>query len=264
MLQDPRVRALSFTGSTEVGKVLLSLAAANVVKCSMELGGNAPFIILDDADLEAAVDGLMVAKMRNGGAACTAANRVFVQRGIARALTERFIARMAQVGVGPGLDPRSDIGPMVSQIELARVTALVQGAIGVGATVHQAVLGAPADGYYYPPTVLTGVDADSAILAEEIFGPVAPIVQFDSVEEVVALANNTHSGLAAYLYTTNLTSGLAISRRLQTGMVGLNQGLVSDPAAPFGGVKSSGLGREGSNHGIHEFLETKYIATPYV
>jgi succinate-semialdehyde dehydrogenase/glutarate-semialdehyde dehydrogenase len=263
MLADRRVRALSFTGSTEVGRILLAGAAANVVRCSMELGGNAPFLVLDDADLEAAVDGLMVAKMRNGGAACTAANRVLVQRGVADEFVERVSARMLGLTVGSGLDPASDVGPMVTAVERSRVQDLVRACVAGGA---RAVTGAAlptGDGYFYAPTLLTDVPAGSPILREEIFGPVAPVVVFDDLEQGLDLANDTDAGLVAYVYTENLKRGLYASRRLESGMIGLNRGLVSDPAAPFGGVKHSGLGREGAHEGIHEFLETKYVATAY-
>jgi succinate-semialdehyde dehydrogenase/glutarate-semialdehyde dehydrogenase len=263
MLADRRVRALSFTGSTEVGRILLAGAAANVVRCSMELGGNAPFLVLDDADVEAAVDGLMVAKMRNGGAACTAANRVLVQRGVAGEFVERVSARMLGLTVGSGLDPASDVGPMVTAVERSRVQDLVRACVAGGA---RAVTGAElpsGDGYFYAPTLLTDVPAGSPILREEIFGPVAPVVVFDDLEQGLDLANDTDAGLVAYVYTENLKRGLYASRRLESGMIGLNRGLVSDPAAPFGGVKHSGLGREGAHEGIHEFLETKYVATAY-
>src|SRR5215472_4545502 len=264
LLRDRRIRALSFTGSTEVGRVLLAEAAGNVVKCSMELGGNAPFVVCEDADLDAAVDGLMLAKMRNGGAACTAANRILVHRGVANEITERLVDRMRQLKLGSGLDENTDVGPMVSRAELDRLSALVESAVDAGAKAYRTDVDPPFAGFYYPPTVLTGVAPDAAILAEEIFGPVAPIIEFDTVGEAIELGNNTQAGLVAYLYTTDLKTGLAVSRRLQAGMVGLNRGLVSDPAAPFGGVKSSGLGREGSSEGIGEFLETKYVATPYI
>jgi succinate-semialdehyde dehydrogenase/glutarate-semialdehyde dehydrogenase len=264
LLRDRRIRALSFTGSTEVGRVLLAEAAGNVVKCSMELGGNAPFVVCEDADLDAAVDGLMLAKMRNGGAACTAANRILVHRGVENEITERLVDRMRQLKLGSGLDENTDVGPMVSRAELDRLLALVEATVDAGAKAYRTDVDPPGAGFYYPPTVLTGIAPDAAILAEEIFGPVAPIIEFDTVGEAIELANNTQAGLVAYLYTTDLKTGLAVSRRLQAGMVGLNRGLVSDPAAPFGGVKSSGLGREGSSEGIGEFLETKYVATPYI
>ncbi len=262
MLADRRVRALSFTGSTEVGRLLLGAAAGNVVRSSMELGGNAPFIVLDDADLDAAVDGFMVAKMRNGGAACTAANRVLVQRGVADEFAERIVARMTSLTVGPGLDPANQVGPLVNQVEQERVRDLVAATQQQGARVHAS--GSHPDlGYFCPPTVLTGVSADAPILTQEIFGPVAPVVVFDTVDEGIAIANDTDAGLIAYLFTEGLDRGLSVSRRLESGMVGLNRGLVSDPAAPFGGVKHSGIGREGAHEGILEFLETKYVAVPF-
>jgi succinate-semialdehyde dehydrogenase/glutarate-semialdehyde dehydrogenase len=264
MLADRRVRALSFTGSTEVGRLLLAGAAGNVIRCSMELGGNAPFIVLDDADLDAAVEGLMLAKMRNGGAACTAANRILVQRGIAEEFVTRFVARMEALTLGSGLAAGTDVGPMVTAAERDRIGDLVRTAVSEGA---KAVVGghAPGEsGYFYSPTVLTNVAPGSSILAEEIFGPVAPVVFFDDVEDGIELANDTDSGLVAYVYTESLERGLLVSRALESGMVGLNRGLVSDPAAPFGGVKHSGLGREGAHEGILEFLETKYVATPYL
>jgi succinate-semialdehyde dehydrogenase/glutarate-semialdehyde dehydrogenase len=263
MLRDSRVRALSFTGSTEVGRLLLAGAANNVLKCSMELGGNAPFLVFDDADLDAAVDGFMLAKMRNGGAACTAANRILVQRGIADDFIERIVDRMAALRVGPGLDPATTVGPMVSRGEQRRVSELVGKTIEGGAETYRTAFDDTDEGFFYPPTVLAGVDAGAGVLKEEIFGPVAPVISFETVEDGVRIANDTDAGLVAYLYTKDLERGLAVSRRLQVGMVGLNRGLVSDPAAPFGGVKVSGLGREGANEGILEFLEAKYIATPF-
>jgi succinate-semialdehyde dehydrogenase/glutarate-semialdehyde dehydrogenase len=262
MLADRRVRAVSFTGSTEVGRLLLAAAAGNVVRSSMELGGNAPFLVLDDADLDAAVDGLMVAKMRNGGAACTAANRILVQRGVADEFIQRTIDRMTSLTVGDGLNPSSQVGPLVNQVEQRRVLDLVATARQQGATSHSAGT-QPDAGFFYPPTVLTGVAPDAAVLRTEIFGPVAPIVVFDSVDEAIAIANDTDAGLVAYLYTEGLDRGLSVSRRLEAGMVGLNRGLVSDPAAPFGGVKHSGIGREGAHEGILEFLEAKYVAVPF-
>jgi succinate-semialdehyde dehydrogenase/glutarate-semialdehyde dehydrogenase len=262
MLADRRVRAVSFTGSTEVGRLLLAAAAGNVVRSSMELGGNAPFLVLDDADLSAAVDGLMVAKMRNGGAACTAANRILVQRGVAGEFVERVIDRMTSLTVGDGLDPSSQVGPLVNRVEQQRVLDLVSTSLQQGAQAHSA--GAqPNSGFFCPPTVLTGVAGDAPILRAEIFGPVAPVVVFDTVDEAIAIANDTDSGLVAYLYTEGLERGLSVSRRLEAGMVGLNRGLVSDPAAPFGGVKHSGIGREGAHEGILEFLEAKYVAVPF-
>lgn len=264
MLADSRVRALSFTGSTEVGRVLLARSADRIVKSSMELGGNAPFLVLDDADLDAAVDCFMVAKFRNGGAACTAANRVFVQRGIADEFVSRITARVEALSVGDGLMPNVDIGPMVSRTERDRVASLVRSSIADGAKVLVGGADVPeGEGWFLQPTLLDGVDPTGELARTEIFGPVAPIIRFDDIDEAVTLANDVEAGLISYLYTEGLERGLSTSRRLESGMVGLNRGLASDPAAPFGGSKQSGLGREGSREGLLEFMETKYIATPY-
>ena len=263
MLADPRVRKLSFTGSTEVGRGLLREAADCVVSCSMELGGNAPFLVFDDADLEAAVAGAMIAKMRNGGEACTAANRFLVQRGIADEFGRRLAAAMGALRMGPGLDDGVQLGPLVNAAGRDKVAELVGGAVGEGA--HIAVGGETPDGpgYFYPPTVLVDVPKGAAILREEIFGPVAPLVVFDTEQDAVSLANDTEFGLVAYVYTTDLRLGLRVSEALESGMVGLNRPIVSDPAAPFGGVKQSGLGREGGHDGLLEFLETKYVAVAW-
>ncbi len=263
MLHDPRVRKLSFTGSTEVGRQLLREASDCVVSCSMELGGNAPFLVFDDADLDAAVAGAMVAKMRNGGEACTAANRFYVQRGIAAEFTERFAARMAVVTTGRGLDADVQLGPLVDEPSRDKVVELVADAVRRGARV---VLGGhppTGSGWFYPPTVLADVAGDSALLGEEIFGPVAPVLVFDTEDEAVARANDTPYGLVSYVYTRDLARGLRVGEALETGMVGLNRALVSDPAAPFGGVKQSGLGREGGHEGMLDYLETKYIAVQW-
>ncbi len=263
MLHDPRVRKLSFTGSTEVGRSLLHQAADCVVSCSMELGGNAPFIVFDDADIEAAVAGAMVAKMRNGGEACTAANRFLVQRGIAAEFGRRLAEAMRALRMGPGLEDGVQLGPLVNAAGRDKVAELVDGAVRDGArlAVGGRVPGGP--GYFYPPTVLVDVPAGAAILREEIFGPVAPLVVFDTEPEAVALANDTDYGLVAYVYTGDLQRGLRFSEALEFGMVGLNRPIVSDPAAPFGGVKQSGLGREGGHEGLLEFLESKYIAVTW-
>ena len=263
MLHDPRVRKISFTGSTEVGRILLREAADNVVNASMELGGNAPFIVFDDADLDAAIEGAMVAKMRNGGEACTAANRFYVQRGIAGAFTARLVERMNALKVAGGLEPDAELGPLVSAQALNDVKTLVDDAISAGATAMTG--GAPLEGrgHFYPATVLTDVDPGSEILRHEIFGPVAPIVVFDDEDEAIRLANDTEYGLVAYLYTSDLTTGLRVTERLEAGMVGLNRGLVSDPAAPFGGVKQSGIGREGGHEGMMDYIEQKYVATDW-
>lgn len=263
MLHDPRVRKISFTGSTEVGRILLREAADNVVNASMELGGNAPFLVFDDADLDAAIEGAMVAKMRNGGEACTAANRFYVQRGIADQFTRRLGERMAGLKMGAGLDPGTELGPLVNKSAVAEVHGLVEAAIAGGATVVTG--GAPPDGEgcFYPPTVLADVDPDAPFLQHEIFGPVAPIVQFSDEAEAIRLANRTEYGLVAYVYTSDLARGLRVIEQLETGMVGLNRGLVSDPAAQFGGVKQSGIGREGGHEGLLDYLEPKYVATDW-
>ena len=240
MLHDARVRKLSFTGSTEVGRVLIKEAADQVLNCSMELGGNAPFVVFADADLEAAVDGVMVAKMRNGGEACTAANRFYVESPVAEDFARRLGERMASLRVGPGADDGVQVGPLVNEDTLSKVEKLVDGARESGATVLIGGDRLNRDGYFYEPTVLTGVASDAAILREEIFGPVAPIVTFDSEAEAIRLANDTEFGLVSYVYTSSLHRGLRVSESLESGMVGLNRGLVSDPAAPFGGVKQSG------------------------
>jgi succinate-semialdehyde dehydrogenase/glutarate-semialdehyde dehydrogenase len=263
MLHDPRVRKLSFTGSTEVGRGLLREAADCIVSCSMELGGNAPFLVFDDADLEAAVAGAMIAKMRNGGEACTAANRFLVQRGIADEFGRRLAAAMGALRMGPGLEDGVQLGPLVNAAGRDKVAELVGGAVDDGARI--AVGGETPDGpgYFYPPTVLVDVPKGAAILREEIFGPVAPLVVFDTEQDAVSLANDTEYGLVAYVYTTDLRLGLRVSEALESGMVGLNRPIVSDPAAPFGGVKQSGLGREGGHDGLLEFLETKYVAVAW-
>jgi succinate-semialdehyde dehydrogenase/glutarate-semialdehyde dehydrogenase len=263
MLHDPRVRKLSFTGSTEVGRELLHQASDCVVSCSMELGGNAPFIVFDDADLDAAVAGAMVAKMRNGGEACTAANRFLVQRGIAPEFGRRLAEAMGALRVGPGLADGVQLGPLINASGRDKVAELVSGAVREGARV--AVGGAVPEGpgFFYPPTVLVDVPATASILREEIFGPVAPVVTFDTDADAIALANDTEYGLVAYIYTGDLARGLRVSEAVESGMIGLNRALVSDPAAPFGGVKQSGLGREGGHDGLLEFMESKYIAVTW-
>jgi succinate-semialdehyde dehydrogenase/glutarate-semialdehyde dehydrogenase len=263
MLHDSRVRKLSFTGSTEVGVTLLKEAADQVISCSMELGGNAPFLVFADADLDAAVEGAMVAKMRNAGEACTAANRFYVERAVVDVFAAKFAARMASLKVGPGLSEGVNVGPLVNAKSRAKVAELVDDAVALGARVLTGGKEPEGEGFYYPPTVLVDVSQSARMNSEEIFGPVAPIIPFDSEDEAVALANNTEFGLAAYVYTGDLARGLRISERLESGMIGLNRGLVSDPAAPFGGVKQSGLGREGAHHGMMEYLEAKYIATQW-
>jgi succinate-semialdehyde dehydrogenase / glutarate-semialdehyde dehydrogenase len=263
MLHDPRVRKVSFTGSTEVGRILLAQAADNVVNTSMELGGNAPFVVFADADLDAALDGAMVAKMRNAGEACTAANRFYVESSVASEFSSRLAERMAGLRVGPGTSPETQVGPLVNEDTVAKVDELVRNAVSGGATAVTGGTRPSGPGFYYPPTVLTGVTPSSDILREEIFGPVAPIVTFTTEEEAVRLANDTEFGLVAYVYTRDLARGLRVSEGIEAGMVGLNRGLVSDPAAPFGGVKQSGVGREGGHEGMLDYLESKYIAVTW-
>lgn len=263
MLEHPAVRALSFTGSTAVGALLLAAAAPGILATSMELGGNAPFLVFDDADLGAAVDSAMVAKMRNGGAACTAANRFLVHEAVAAGFTERFVARMAALRGGAPLDPATEVGALVTGTERDRVHELVVSTADRGATVLTGGAPVAGPGYGYPPTVLGGVPPDAPILGTEIFGPVAPIVTFGSDAEAVDLANATTHGLVGYVHTRDLARGLRAAEAIETGMVGLNRGVVSDPAAPFGGMKRSGLGREGGPDGIEEYLETKYVAVSW-
>ncbi|MDQ0675165.1 succinate-semialdehyde dehydrogenase/glutarate-semialdehyde dehydrogenase [Pseudarthrobacter siccitolerans] len=260
ILADPRVRKLSFTGSTSVGRHLLRQAADNVLKCSMELGGNAPFLVFDDADLELALDGAMVAKMRNGGQACTAANRIYVQRGIHDEFARRLAERMGAMRVGPGTDPSTEVGPLVDEPSVRKVDSLVRDAVSQGARLLAGGKAIDGAGYYYPPTVVTNVPLQARMVSEEIFGPVASVIPFDTEDEVIAAANDSEYGLAAYVFTEDLRRGLRVSERVESGMVALNRGLVSDPAAPFGGVKQSGLGREGAHQGLLDFTETKYIA----
>jgi len=229
----------------------------------MELGGNAPFIVFDDADLDAAVDGAMIAKMRNGGEACTAANRFYVQSGIVGDFAERLAARMSRLRIGPGLRPGVELGPLVNADTRDKVASLVADTVAAGAKIVTGGAAPDGDGFFYLPTVLTDVPASAPVLSEEIFGPVAPIVVFDDEAEAIGAANNTQYGLVSYVYTGDLRRGLRVSEALDSGMVGLNRGIVSDPAAPFGGTKQSGLGREGGHEGLLEFTETKYIATSW-
>ena len=261
MLNDPRVRKLSFTGSTEVGRILLREAADTVVNCSMELGGNAPFIIFEDADIDAAVEGALIAKMRNGGEACTAANRFYVHEAVADEFSRAFAARLDRMIVGPGLDEGTDVGPLVNEPTRTKVAELVESATADGGKVVTGGRAPDRRGYFYQPTVIDQVPADAGILGTEIFGPVAPVVRFTAEADAINWANDTEFGLVSYVYTRDLSRGLRVSEALEAGMVGLNRGLVSDPAAPFGGVKQSGIGREGAHEGLLEFTETKYIAT---
>lgn len=263
MLHDPRVRKLSFTGSTEVGRSLLREASDCIINCSMELGGNAPFIVFDDADIDAAIEGAMVAKMRNGGEACTAANRFYVHEKIASEFTSRLAMQMAALKVGPGLEDGVQLGPLINAQAREKVGSLVGNAVNSGAKVELGAEEIKGKGFFYKATVLRDVPAGAQLLNEEIFGPVAPIVSFSSEDEVIELANATEFGLVSYLYTGNLKRGLRVAEALGSGMVGLNRGLVSDPAAPFGGVKQSGIGREGGHEGVLEYTESKYIATSW-
>ena len=261
MLHDSRVRKLSFTGSTEVGRILLKQAADQVINCSMELGGNAPFIVFDDADINAAIEGVMIAKMRNGGEACTAANRIYVHKNIYESFANKMTEKMQALVVGNGCDPATTLGPLVNASSRNKVIELVEDAIAKGAQIKTGGKVPSGIGYFYPPTVLTNISPDSHLLHEEIFGPIAALISFDTDDQVIEMANNTEYGLVAYVYTKDLARGLRVSEALECGMVGLNRGLVSDPAAPFGGTKQSGLGREGGHHGLLEFMEAKYIAT---
>jgi len=263
MLHDDRVRKLSFTGSTEVGRVLLREAADRVVNVSMELGGNAPFLVFADADLDAAIEGAMIAKMRNAGEACTSANRIYAQAPVAAEFARRLADRMSALTVGPGTADGVQVGPLVNREAVDKVDQLVRDAVAKGATVVTGGGRPDPEGCFYPPTVLTQVPPEAELLREEIFGPVAPVVSFDTEDEAVRLANDTEYGLVAYLYTGDLARGLRVSERLEAGMVGLNRGLVSDPAAPFGGVKQSGIGREGGHEGILDYLEATYVAVSW-
>ena len=254
-------RMVSFTGSTEVGQVLLRRCADRVLKTVMELGGNAPFIVFADADLDAAVEGAMVAKMRHSAEACTAANRFFVEAQVADAFTERFAAAMSEIKVGNGFEEGVTCGPMINAKAIETIDGLVKAAVGAGASA--ALGGSPVDGpgFFYEPTVLSGVTPDSPITSQEIFGPVAPVIAFTDTDAMIEQANDTEMGLVGYVFTDDLARGLSVSQRIQAGMIGLNRGTISDPAAPFGGMKQSGLGREGADEGIYEFCETQYIGT---
>ncbi|MYW91281.1 NAD-dependent succinate-semialdehyde dehydrogenase [Amycolatopsis rubida] len=260
LIRDGRARKLSFTGSTGVGRKLLEQCAEKVLRTSMELGGNAPFVVFDDADLDAAVEGAMQAKMRNIGEACTAANRFYVQRGVAEEFSRRLTERMQALPMGRGTDEGVVVGPLIDEAAVKKVTELVKDATDRGARVLTGGSRVDGPGHFYPATVLTDVPVDARLASEEIFGPVAPITPFDTEDEAVEKANDTEFGLVSYLFTSDLKRALRVSERLEAGMIGLNQGIVSNPAAPFGGVKQSGLGREGGTVGIDEFLETKYIA----
>jgi succinate-semialdehyde dehydrogenase/glutarate-semialdehyde dehydrogenase len=260
LIADSRLRKLSFTGSTEVGRKLMEQSAENLLRLSMELGGNAPFIVFDDADIDAAVEGAVIAKMRNIGEACTAANRFHVADGVADQFVEKLAEKMGAMKVGRGTEEGVEVGPLIDEDQRSKVADLVEDAVGRGA---KAVVGGHARdgaGYFYDPTVLSNVPDDARLLREEIFGPVAPVKGFMDEDEAIAAANDTEFGLVAYVYTRDLKRALRVVERLETGMVGLNQGMVSNAAAPFGGIKQSGFGREGGPEGIKEYLETKYVA----
>lgn len=263
MLHDPRVRVVSFTGSTGVGRKLLRSAADQVLKPAMELGGNAPLIVFEDADLDVAVEGAMLAKMRNLGEACTAANRIYVHKDIAKAFTAKLTAAMRALKVGDGTDPSVDVGPLVNADTRDKVAAFVADAVAKGAKIECGGTMPNGKGFFYPPTVMSNVSEDSDCVHDEIFGPVAAIQTFTDQEDVIARANDTEYGLVAYVFSEDMKRALQVCERLEYGMVGLNRGLVSDPAAPFGGVKQSGLGREGGHEGMLEFMETQYISASW-
>jgi succinate-semialdehyde dehydrogenase/glutarate-semialdehyde dehydrogenase len=263
MMEDDRVRMLSFTGSTQVGRVLLEQAAGTVMKTAMELGGNAPFVVFEDADIDAAIEGLMVAKMRNGGQSCIAANRIYVHEAIASDFSQRFTQAMSTLRTGPGNEPGVELGPVINEGAVEDMTEAVDAATARGSRVATGGARLDRPGFFFPATVLTDVSPDSPILDVEVFGPVAPVVTFSSEEEAIEMANSTIYGLASYVYTADLAKGMRVAERIEAGMVGINRGLISDPAAPFGGVKQSGLGREGAHEGMLEFQETKYIAADW-
>jgi len=262
MLAESRVRKLSFTGSTEVGRVLLAEASKRVVRTSMELGGNAPFLVLADADLDLAVEGALQAKMRNAGEACTAANRFYVHDAVADDFADRLRAGMERMKVGGGLEEGVEVGPLINASTRDKVAELVEDAAGSG-TVLTGGSAPDRRGYFYLPTVIADVARDAGILATEIFGPVAPIVRFDDLDDAIAQANDTEMGLISYVFTGDERLGMGVAERLEAGMVALNRGLISDPSAPFGGWKQSGIGREGSHEGLDEYLETKYVGAPW-
>jgi succinate-semialdehyde dehydrogenase/glutarate-semialdehyde dehydrogenase len=260
LIADPRARKLSFTGSTEIGKRLIEQSAEQILRVSMELGGNAPFLVFEDADLDAAVDGALLAKMRNGGEACTSANRFIVHESVAADFTGKLAAKMGAMKVGRGTEDGVEAGPLIDQVAVDKVHELVEDALALGATAH--VGGAPVDGpgYFYAPTVLGDVPDGARITAEEIFGPVAPVRTFSTDEQAIEMANDTEYGLVAYMYARDIGRAFRVMEGLDTGMIGFNQGMVSNAGAPFGGVKQSGYGREGGHEGLEEYLETKYIA----
>jgi succinate-semialdehyde dehydrogenase/glutarate-semialdehyde dehydrogenase len=260
LIRDPRTRKLSFTGSTEVGRKLIEQSAEQVLKVSMELGGNAPFVVFEDADVDDAVEGAVIAKMRNIGEACTAANRFHVAESIAGEFADKLARKMAAMKIGPGTEAGVEVGPLIDDEQRDKVAELVEDAVAKGARVLCGGERVDGPGHFYQPTVLTDVPADARLLKEEIFGPVAPVTTFADEDEAIAAANDTEFGLVAYLYTADVKRALRVSERIETGMVGVNQGIVSNAGAPFGGVKQSGIGREGGPEGLEEYLETKYVA----
>jgi succinate-semialdehyde dehydrogenase/glutarate-semialdehyde dehydrogenase len=260
LIEDPRVRKMSFTGSTPVGKTLIKQSAEQVLKVSMELGGNAPFLVFEDADLDAAVEGALLAKMRNGGEACTSANRFHVHESVAEQFAEKLAQRIGALKVGRGTEDGVQVGPLIDDTQRQKVSELVDDAVGKGAKVLTGGKALDGAGYFYEPTVLTGVPDNAELLREEIFGPVAPITTFSTDEEAIAKANDTEYGLVSYVFTTDMDRGFRVIEALETGMIGFNQGMVSNAGAPFGGVKQSGFGREGGPEGLEEYLETKYVA----
>ena len=263
LIAHPEVARINFTGSTGVGRIIAEKAAHHLKPVLLELGGKAPFLVLDDADLDAALDGAMVAKMRNAGEACTAANRFYVQSGIYDAFVKGLTGRMAALRIGAGADAQTQVGPMITAKAVQKIDRLVADALERGARATTG--GKPIDGkgFFYPPTVLENVPVDALLAHEEIFGPVAPVFRFDTEDQAVQRANDTEYGLAAYVYSQDITRAMRVGRQIETGMLGINRGLMSDPAAPFGGVKQSGLGREGGVHGIMEFMEPKYYAVNF-
>jgi succinate-semialdehyde dehydrogenase/glutarate-semialdehyde dehydrogenase len=259
-MTDPRLRKVSFTGSTEVGRTLVEQSASNLLRVSLELGGNAPFLVFDDADLDAAIEGAVIAKMRNNGESCVAANRFHVAEPLAEEFTRRLAERLGSMKVGHGLGDGVQVGPLIDEDQLRKVEELVADAVSKGARVVVGGSRIEGKGYFFQPTVLADVPHDARILREEVFGPVAPVTTVKTEDEAVAAANDTEFGLVAYAYTRDLKRGLRVIEALETGMVGLNRGLVSNPAAPFGGVKASGYGREGGHEGINEYVDLKYAA----
>ena len=263
ILGDDRVRKISFTGSTEVGRLLLAKASERIVNCSMELGGNAPFVVLDDADMDVAIESAMVAKMRNAGESCIGANRFYVHSSLIDEFASRLAEKMGRLTVGPGLEPGVDVGPLVNASTRDKVAELVDQAVSLGATVLTGGQALDGKGYYYKPTVVTHIPDSADISHTEIFGPVAAIYSFDTIDEAISKANDTEFGLAAYVIGRDVGRALSVASRIEAGILGINRGFVSDPAAPFGGFKQSGLGREGSQDGLHEFIEKQYIAVDW-